>query len=124
MNSLLDPSQDAALLTSRGARSRNTTGGCATARHDLPYEIDGIVIKVNDFSLQEELGVKLPKPPLGPGLEVYPPQEEQTKIDKIEVQVGRTGALTPVAILKPVRVGGVEVSRATLTTRMRSSART
>jgi DNA ligase (NAD+) len=82
-------------------------------RNDLPYEIDGIVIKVNDFALQERLGV-LSRSPRWAVAWKFPPQQEHTRIRDIVVSVGRTGALTPVAILEPVRVGGVEVSRATL----------
>jgi len=82
-------------------------------RNDLPYEIDGIVIKVNDFALQERLG-ELSRSPRWAVAWKFPPQQARTKISNIEVSVGRTGVLTPVAILEPVRVGGVEVSRATL----------
>jgi DNA ligase (NAD+) len=82
-------------------------------RNDLPYEIDGIVIKVNEFALQEKLG-ELSRSPRWAVAWKFPAQQENTKIRDIIVSVGRTGALTPVAILEPVRVGGVEVSRATL----------
>jgi DNA ligase (NAD+) len=82
-------------------------------RNDLPYEIDGIVIKVNEFALQEKLG-ELSRSPRWAVAWKFPAQQENTKIKDIIVSVGRTGALTPVAILEPVRVGGVEVSRATL----------
>jgi len=82
-------------------------------RNDLPYEIDGIVIKVNEFELQERLG-ELSRSPRWAVAWKFPPQQETTKVRDILVSVGRTGALTPVAILEPVRVGGVEVSRATL----------
>ncbi len=82
-------------------------------RSDLPYEIDGMVIKVNEFVLQEKLG-ELSRSPRWAVAWKFPAQQENTKIKDIIVSVGRTGALTPVAILEPVRVGGVEVSRATL----------
>jgi DNA ligase (NAD+) len=82
-------------------------------RNDLPYEIDGIVIKVNEFSVQERLG-ELSRSPRWAVAWKFPAQQENTTIRDIIVSVGRTGALTPVAMLKPVRVGGVEVSRASL----------
>ena len=84
------------------------------ARRDkLDYELDGIVIKVNDFELQKKLG-ELSRSPRWAVAWKFPPQQETTKVKDIVVNVGRTGALTPVAILEPVRVGGVEISRATL----------
>jgi DNA ligase (NAD+) len=82
-------------------------------RDELPYEIDGIVIKVNDFDLQNKLG-EISRSPRWAVAWKFPPQQEQTFIKDIIVSVGRTGALTPVAILDPVRVAGVEVGRATL----------
>ncbi|UCB52738.1 MAG: NAD-dependent DNA ligase LigA, partial [Candidatus Zixiibacteriota bacterium] len=82
-------------------------------RNDLPYDIDGIVIKLNEFELQERLG-ELSRSPRWAVAWKFPPQQETTRVEDILVSVGRTGALTPVAILEPVRVGGVEVSRATL----------
>jgi DNA ligase (NAD+) len=82
-------------------------------RHSLPYEIDGVVIKVDSLELQENLGVKSRSPRWALAFK-FQPSQETTRILNIEVQVGRTGALTPVAILQPVVVGGVEVSRATL----------
>ncbi|MCK4404708.1 MAG: NAD-dependent DNA ligase LigA [candidate division Zixibacteria bacterium] len=82
-------------------------------RNRLPYEIDGLVIKVNEFELQERLG-ELSRSPRWAVAWKFPPQQETTRVKDILVGVGRTGALTPVAILEPVRVGGVEVSRATL----------
>jgi DNA ligase (NAD+) len=84
-----------------------------TLRHSLPYEIDGVVLKVNSFALQENLGVKSRSPRWALAYK-FQPSQETTEVLNIEVQVGRTGALTPVAHLKPVLVGGVEVSRATL----------
>ncbi len=82
-------------------------------RDDLPYEIDGIVIKVNEFALQERMG-ELSRSPRWAVAWKFPAQQENTRIEDIIISVGRTGALTPVAILEPVRVGGVQVSRATL----------
>ena len=82
-------------------------------RGDLSYEIDGIVVKVNEFALQRQLG-ELSRSPRWAVAWKFPPQQEHTRVKDIIVSVGRTGALTPVALLDPVRVGGVEVSRATL----------
>lgn len=82
-------------------------------REELPYEIDGIVIKVNDYQVQSILG-EVSRSPRWAVAWKFPPEQEQTRIKDIVVGVGRTGALTPVAVLEPVRVGGVEVSRATL----------
>lgn len=82
-------------------------------RHSLPYEIDGVVLKVDDFALQERLGIKSRSPRWALAYK-FQPSQETTRILNIEVQVGRTGTLTPVAHLDPVMVGGVEVSRATL----------
>ncbi|MFO7459425.1 MAG: NAD-dependent DNA ligase LigA, partial [Desulfatiglandales bacterium] len=82
-------------------------------RDELPYEIDGIVIKVNDYRLQGRLG-EISRSPRWAVAWKFPPQQEQTVIRDIVVGVGRTGALTPVAVLAPVKVSGVEVSRATL----------
>ena len=82
-------------------------------RETLPYEIDGTVIKVNDFDLQAKLGVIARSPRWALAFK-FQPKQETTKVIDIRPQVGRTGALTPVALMEPVRVGGVEVSRATL----------
>jgi DNA ligase (NAD+) len=82
-------------------------------RNELPYEIDGIVIKVNEFALQHRMG-ELSRSPRWAVAWKFPAQQEHTVIKDIIVSVGRTGALTPVALLEPVRVGGVEVSRASL----------
>jgi len=82
-------------------------------REKLPYEIDGIVIKVNQLDLQARLG-EISRSPRWALAFKFQPKQETTKIQDIIVQVGRTGALTPVAVMEPVKVGGVEVSRATL----------
>jgi DNA ligase (NAD+) len=82
-------------------------------RETLPYEIDGTVIKVNSFDLQARLG-EISRSPRWALAFKFQPKQETTKILDIKVQVGRTGALTPVAVMEPVKVGGVEVSRATL----------
>jgi DNA ligase (NAD+) len=82
-------------------------------RETLPYEIDGIVVKVNSFDLQTRLG-EIARSPRWALAFKFQPKQETTKILDIIVQVGRTGALTPVAVMEPVKVGGVEVSRATL----------
>jgi len=85
----------------------------AAARADLPYEVDGMVVKVNSLALQSELGFRQRSPRWAIAAK-FPAVEEHTKLLDIKVQIGRTGALTPVAILQPVKVGGVIVSRATL----------
>lgn len=82
-------------------------------RHSLPFEVDGIVLKVNARSLQETLGFRQRTPRWAIAAK-FPPVEETTELLDIQIQVGRTGVLTPVAVLQPVRVGGVVVSRATL----------
>ncbi len=82
-------------------------------RETLPYEIDGMVIKVDDISLQKELGQKIKSPRWAIAYK-FAAIEETTVIKDIVIQVGRTGTLTPVAILEPVKIGGVMVSRATL----------
>ena len=83
------------------------------ARDSLAYEIDGVVLKVNNFAQQEMLGAISRSPRWALAVK-FPARQETTKILDIIVQVGRTGALTPVAVMEPVNVGGVTVSRATL----------
>jgi len=82
-------------------------------REDLPYEIDGVVVKVNRLDHENRLGIKARSPRWAVAYK-FPPRREETQIMDIIVQVGRTGTLTPIAMLKPVDVGGVTVSRATL----------
>jgi len=82
-------------------------------REKLPYEIDGVVVKVNSIAIQNELGYTAKAPRWAIAYK-YPARQETTVVNDIIVQVGRTGTLTPVAVLEPVQVGGVTVSRSTL----------
>jgi DNA ligase (NAD+) len=82
-------------------------------REKLPYEIDGIVIKVNEIAMQQELGFTSKAPRWAVAYK-YPARQETTVVNDVLFQVGRTGTLTPVAVLEPVHVGGVIVSRSTL----------
>jgi DNA ligase (NAD+) len=85
----------------------------ADARESLDYEIDGVVVKVDSFSLQRELGEKTRSPRWAIAFK-FPPRQAVTQVEDIIPQVGRTGVITPVAHLTPVEVSGVIVSRATL----------
>lgn len=86
---------------------------CEKKRDDLAYDIDGVVVKVNDFALQDELGFTSRAPKWAIAYK-FPPEEKTTILTDISVQVGRTGVLTPVAELEPVRIAGSVVRRATL----------
>lgn len=112
----------AALHFQVAAMRRVVTGGEALAqfheevariRYRLPFEIDGVVYKVNAFAEQESLGY-IAREPRWACAHKYPPEEALTVIRAIDVQVGRTGKLTPVARMKPVFVGGVTITNATL----------
>lgn len=85
----------------------------AKKRESLPFQIDGVVVVVNDNALFQKLGVA-GKSPRGIRALKFSPKQATTQIKNIKVQIGRTGAITPVAILHPVKVGGVTISRATL----------
>ncbi len=88
----------------------NTIG---ESRRELPYDIDGAVVKVNDFALRNEIGSTTKVPKWAVAFK-YPPEEKETTLNEIEINVGRTGALTPVAIFDPVFLAGTTVSRAIL----------
>ncbi len=84
-----------------------------STRESLPFEIDGVVVKLNSFSQQQTAGF-VARSPRGMIAFKYPPKKSVTLVEDIQIQVGRTGALTPVAIVSPVNVNGVIVRRATL----------
>lgn len=85
----------------------------AAKRDSLAYEIDGIVVKIDDLTLREELGETARSPRWAIAYK-FPPRDAVTRLTRIDVQVGRTGAITPVAVLEAVQVGGVEITSATL----------
>ncbi|TRO78946.1 NAD-dependent DNA ligase LigA [Trichloromonas acetexigens] len=91
------------------ARFRQLLAG----REELPFEIDGMVVKVDELELQRELG-ELSRSPRWAVAYKFPPRQAETVLEKVVLQVGRTGAITPVAQLRPVNVSGVNVSRASL----------
>ncbi|MCK5448999.1 MAG: NAD-dependent DNA ligase LigA, partial [Gemmatimonadetes bacterium] len=82
-------------------------------REDLPFEIDGVVIKLDDLAAREELGFTSRHPRWAFAFK-FPPRVEQTRIERILASVGRTGVVTPVAVMEPVNIGGVTVTRASL----------
>ncbi len=82
-------------------------------RDEIPYELDGVVVKVNSLDLQDRLGI-LTRSPRWAVAYKFKARQETTRVKDIKVGVGRTGALTPVAVLEPVEVGGVTIERATL----------
>lgn len=85
----------------------------ADLRDELPYEIDGVVYKVNSFDAQQKLGTRQQNPRWALAYK-FQPRRAITEVQNIDVQIGRTGALTPVAVLEPVQIGGVEIRRASL----------
>jgi DNA ligase (NAD+) len=106
--------------TNENIRRAPDAGACGDYYRDimerrsaLPYEIDGVVLKVNSLELQDRLG-SISRSPRWALACKFPATQETTVVKKIEVSVGRTGALTPIALLEPVHVGGVVVSRASL----------
>lgn len=82
-------------------------------RRSLPFDIDGAVVKVNSFALRQEIGATTKVPKWAVAFK-YPPEEKETTLNEIEINVGRTGALTPVAVFDPVQLAGTTVSRAVL----------
>jgi DNA ligase (NAD+) len=108
----LKVSRDSKVVSGRDA-CLDFYGEMATRRARLPYEIDGIVYKVNALSAQDRLGHVARAPRWAVAFK-FPPDERETTVLAIDVQVGRTGALTPVARLEPVAVGGVTITNATL----------
>src|SRR5262249_13758130 len=89
------------------------SGAWDAKREKLPYEIDGVVVKVNSVAIQNELGFTSKSPRWAIAYK-YPARQETTVVNDIQVNVGRTGVLTPWTLLQPVQIGGVTVSRSTL----------
>lgn len=104
-------SQDITVLTADQVQAAHDAIG--VKREALPFEIDGVVFKLNQIAQQERLGWKNRTPRWAIAYK-YPPAQARTRLRAIDIQVGRTGVLTPVARLEPVRVGGVVVTNATL----------
>jgi DNA ligase (NAD+) len=104
---------DEAVVTDNPDVAKSKYSDLLDKRADLRFDMDGMVIKVNSFRQQSKLG-ELSRSPRWAIAWKFPPAEENTKVEDIFVQVGRTGIITPVAALEPVRVGGVEVRRASL----------
>ena len=94
-------------------RARAFCEAAIERRHNLPYEIDGVVVKVDSFAVQDELGFTAKAPRWAIAFK-FPPEERTTVLRDISVQVGRTGALTPLASFDPVLVAGSTIARATL----------
>ncbi len=92
---------------------REYHGELAAQRDDLPYEVDGIVVKVDDLAARQELGLTSHHPRWAFAYK-FPPRKEVTRVLDIVASVGRSGVVTPVALMRPVELGGVTVSRATL----------
>ena len=90
-----------------------TTAASARARDGLPFDIDGVVYKLDDYAGQREMGF-VSRAPRWAIAHKFPAQEQSTVLEAIEVQIGRTGAVTPWALMRPVQVGGVTVTSATL----------
>ncbi len=118
--------EELALLAKLGFRVNRDSTYCASLaevatfyeqwkghRHDLPYGVDGLVVKVNDVQLQKALGYTAKAPRFGIAFK-FPAQQATTVVEDIQLQVGRTGVVTPVAHLRPVLIDGSTVSRATL----------
>lgn len=103
----------AAEMVDTAAQMIEATRKWGQIREDLDYEIDGVVIKLNDLQLAQDLGF-VGKDPRGAIALKFPAQEVTTTLNDIGVQVGRTGVLTPYAILEPIEIGGVTVKQATL----------
>ena len=107
------PTSDLASVTTRVSGLQNYYDKIVEMRSNLPFDIDGIVYKVNSLNHQDELGF-ISKAPRWATAHKFPAEEAETFVLDITVQVGRTGSITPVARLKPVIVGGVQVTNATL----------
>lgn len=106
-------SSEERLFTDNFSKIKEFYNKLVEGRDEIQYEMDGLVIRVNDYGLCRDLGYRERSPRFAYAWK-FPPKEEETVIRDIAVSVGRTGALTPVALLDPVDIGGVTVSRATL----------